>query len=92
MTTAAVYDAFVGQFVRGHVNWESDPMKVMLADSTYEPDQWKDKSAADVPETEASSGYARGGELLDDCRVEGSFPDPVRLVGGSVTRTRSTFT
>ena len=57
----------------------------MLADSTYQPDQWKDRSVADVPETDASSGYERGGAPLGECRVEGSFPDPVRLVGGSVT-------
>jgi len=65
--TSAMYDAAVGDFTRGEIDWERDTFKVMLVTGDYQPSQSLDATRADLRRAWKSrppGTYVRGGKTL----------------------------
>ena len=62
------YDCAVDDFARGDLDWERDPVNVMLVTDDYQPSQAKDETVAAVKryEVETSGVYQAGGVELPD--------------------------
>jgi hypothetical protein len=88
MSDGVVYAEFIAEFTRQQVNWQDDPMQVMLLSGDYTPDMWQDTDAAKIArsyEIAPTGTYTAGGTDLPGRSVENDFPGPVRLEAGTVT-------
>lgn len=88
-----MYDSAVADFARGELDWERDPVKVLLVSGEYMPSQAQDATRADLRGTEipATGSYKPGGKSLPGREVVRSeLGGDVRLLGGSVEWTGMT--
>lgn len=83
-----MYDHGVELIVRGELDWENEPVRVLLVTPDYVPSQADDTTVADsigLRELRSNGTYERGGAVLEGRTVEsGTVPGAIVLHGGTV--------